>query len=292
MIKSIGIPWWIKIISKLVLSRLPFGYAVWQKLGIFRHGKMDNSAYAMNIFDMHMHNAGLAGNLKGKVILELGPGDSISTAIIASAYSAKAILIDAGNFVRNDIIPYKLLAATLRKKGLPAPDISKVKTVDEILAICEAKYLTNGLQSLKQIDNNSIDIIYSQAVLEHVRLSEFQNTMHECHRILKPKGISSHQVDLRDHLGGALNNLRFNEKIWESNFFAKSGFYTNRIRYNQMLDLFKKAGFEIEATRITKWPTIPTPRNKMSEEFSLVPDDELLVSVFDVLLNKSIEFKP
>jgi hypothetical protein len=30
-----------------------------------------------------------------------------------------------------------------------------------------------------------------------------------------------------------LNNLRFSERIWESEFMAKSGFYTNRIPLGQ-----------------------------------------------------------
>ncbi|MCX6237751.1 MAG: class I SAM-dependent methyltransferase [Bacteroidia bacterium] len=284
---KIRIPYWVKIGAKLVLSRLPFGYSFWQKLGMFRHGEMDISTYAIDVFDTHMLKAGQSGILKGKIILELGPGDSISTAILAAAYNAKAILVDAGSFVRRDVAPYRLLAETLRKKGFSAPDLSTVKNIDEILAICKANYLTNGLQSLKQIDTKSIDIIFSQAVLEHVRQGEFLNTLQECYRILKPKGICSHRVDLRDHLGGALNNLRFSDRVWESTFFVKSGFYTNRIRYNQMLELFKKAGYKTEVTTFTRWETLPTPRHKMVREFRSLTDDDLLVSVFDVLLRKN-----
>lgn len=292
MIKLLVIPWWVKIGIKLVLSRLPFSYADWQRLGIFRHGEMDNSTYAIDVFDMHILKTDLACELNGKIILELGPGDSISTAILAATYGAKAILVDTGSFVRSDVAPYKQLSETLSKKGLPSPDLSTVKTVTDILAICEAKYLTDGLQSLKQIETTSIDIIFSQAVLEHVHKSEFLYTMQECYRILKPKGSCSHQVDLRDHLGGALNNLRFSDRVWESIFFVNSGFYTNRIRYNQMLELFKMAGFQIESTKITRWVSLPTPRNKIAIEFSTFPEDELLVSVFDILLNKDINFKP
>jgi SAM-dependent methyltransferase len=278
------IPWEIKCISKIILSRLPFGYAIWQKLGMFRHGEMDNSDYAIEIFNSHIQKIGLEGKLNGKLILELGPGDSISTAIIAAANNAKAILLDAGSFVRTDVSPYILLSETLRGKGFPLPDFSTVKTIDEILAICQAKYLTNGLESLKQIETESVDIIFSQAVLEHVRLCEFSDTIQECRRILKPKGICSHQIDLRDHLGGALNNLRFSNRIWESNFIFTSGFYTNRIRYNQMLEIFKTAGFRIESSITTRWEKLPTHRNKLNKKFKSLSDNELLVSVFDILV--------
>lgn len=97
----------------------------------------------------------------------------------------------------------------------------------------------------------SIDFIWSQAVLEHIRKSEFLDTMLELHRILRPNGVCSHVVDLKDHLGGALNNLRFSEKLWESNFMASSGFYTNRIRYSEMLDIFHQAGFSVEVVNVS-----------------------------------------
>jgi len=285
-------PWWLKIGVKIVLSRLPFSYTVWQKFGIFRHGKMDNSTYAIDVFDAHMLKTGLLGSLDGKVILELGPGDSISTAILAATYNAKAILVDTGKFVCTEVSPYKLLAEKLRKKGLPSPDLSTAQTIDEILSICKARYMTDGLQSLKQIDAVSVDIVFSQAVLEHIHHNEFLDTMQQCRRILMPNGICSHQVDLRDHLGGALNNLRFSNRVWESNLFVNSGFYTNRIRYNQMLELFIKAGFKPRTLRVSKWSILPTPRKKMDREFQSVPDEELLVSMFDILLKEDINFKP
>lgn len=34
------IPWWGKIVAKLVLSRLPVGYAFWQKLGVKSYLKL------------------------------------------------------------------------------------------------------------------------------------------------------------------------------------------------------------------------------------------------------------
>jgi hypothetical protein len=280
------IPWWGKITTKLLLSRLPFGYSIWQRLGLFRHGRMDNSKYAIGIFNNHTWKSGLSNNLCGKTLLELGPGDSIATAIIASAHGARALLVDTGEFVRSDIGPYLDLERMLIKQQLSPPDLSDCPTINDILARCGAQYMTDGLSSLKQIESESVDLIFSQAVLEHVSRSEFFETMQECCRILKPMGICSHQVDLRDHLDGALNNLRFSERIWESGFFAKSGFYTNRIRFSQMMDLFDQAGFNIEVIDLHRWDKIPTPREKLNEDFRHLPDDDLSVSVFDVHLRR------
>lgn len=280
----VNIPWWSKIVAKIVLSRLPLGYAVWQKLGLFRHGKMDQSAYVIGVFDAHCERAGLKGDLKDRVILELGPGDSIATAIVAASHGASAILVDSGKYVSEDVNLYKSLAEDLQRVDLNPPDLSSAKTIEDILALCGAAYCTAGLASLKTIAQDSVDLIFSQAVLEHVREHEFLETMVECKRILKSHGLASHRVDLKDHLGGGLNNLRFSKKLWESDFFVRSGFYTNRIRFSRMLRLMNEAGFEIEYSKVDRWDAIPIARKSLAEEFSQESDDDLLIKGFDVVL--------
>jgi SAM-dependent methyltransferase len=283
---SIVIPWWGKIGAKLVLARLPLGYAVWRRLGLFRHGEMDASEYAMRVFDSHAERSGLTNRLREKTVLELGPGDSIATAIIAAAHGARAIVVDAGRFVRADRAPYLELQRALTQRGLLPPDLSGCRDIDEILDRCNARYLMKGLESLRLIETGSVDLIFSQAVLEHVRRRDFIETMRECRRILRSDGICSHTVDLRDHLGGALNNLRFGDSIWESEFFARSGFYTNRISYTEMQRLFKQAGFEVDVGGVRRWAVLPTPRSRLAREFRNVPEEELRVSEFDVLLRQ------
>ena len=277
--------WRLKIFAKIILSRLPFGYSIWQKLGLFRPGQMDSSDYALKVFDSHLIRTNLENQIRGKVVLELGPGDSISTSIIAAAHGAKSILVDAGDFMKRDVETYKELSQKLIQKKFILPEISSQMDFKDILKICDSDYLTNGLNSLKSIPSNSVDFIFSQAVLEHLRRHEFLDIMKELRRILKPTGISSHQVDLKDHLGGALNNLTFSEKNWESEFFVKSGFYTNRIQFVDMVEMFKIANFNVNITHVNKWEKLPTSRNKINKKFQKYTDDELLISSFDVVLN-------
>jgi SAM-dependent methyltransferase len=249
---------------------------------------MDSREYAIRIFNNHVEKAGMAGQLAGKTILEIGPGDSISTAIIAAAHGARAILVDAGPFVRVDTAPYRSLISALAGSGLSVPGgLQDCNDVTGILARCNARYLTEGLASLRQLENDSIDLMFSQAVLEHVRKHEFLETMKECRRILKPDGVCSHHIDLQDHLAGALNNLRFSARVWESDFFAKSGFYTNRIQFSRMRELFIKAGFQVECLYVRRWSALPTPRQSLAGEFRGIADDELSVSGFDVLLRRA-----
>lgn len=281
------LPWWAKIGAKLALSRLPAAYGIWQRLGLFRHGYMDTAQYALDVFSSHVERAGLTGRLAGKTVLELGPGDSVATALIAKAFGARAILVDAGAFARPDIAAYRPLADALRAAGLAPPPLDSVTTLDDLLAACDASYLTQGLASLRTIADESVDLVFSQAVLEHVRKHEFLETQRALARVLKPDGVCSHRVDLRDHLGGGLNNLRFSERLWESPFFAGAGFYTNRIGFDGMLQAFAQAGFEVDVTEVRRWDKLPIDRRRLADEFRLIPDDVLTVCGFDAVLRRS-----
>jgi len=278
------LPWWGKIAAKLVLSRSPISYNFWHKLGIFRHGGMDSPAYALNVFEAHASQAVLRyGSLHGMTILEMGPGDSVATAIISKCYGARAILVDVGHFAEyGDFRHYLALCEMLRKRGLNPPNISSARTLQDVLSVCDGEYLTEGLASWRRIPPNSVDFVFSQAVLEHTLKEEFLLTMQECRRVMKPGSFASHRVDLRDHLGGALNNLRFSEQIWESSLFRSSGFYTNRIRYSDMLKVFEAAGFIVEKSEVRRWDELPTPREKLTLPFSNMPKTELCIRGFDV----------
>lgn len=146
--------------------------------------------------------------------------------------------------------------------------------------------MTNGVNSLAQLPSASVDFCFSNAVLEHVPKGDFSKLTNELFRVLKSDGVCVHRVDLKDHLGGGLNNLRFTEAIWEGALFRNSGFYTNRIRFGKMIALFERAGFGCQLPRVVRWDALPTPRVKLEQAFRILPDDDLLVSVFDVVLKR------
>lgn len=257
------------------------------KVGLFRHGQMDNPGYALQVFRKLFDRSEFSKKESDFVALELGLGDSFVSAIVASTYGAsKCYMVDAGNFAVGDINAYQHLIVNLRSAGV---DVSKAEgciSIGEILKRVGGVYLTNGLQSLRSIPDDSVDFIWSQAVLEHIRVGEFNETLHELMRILRVNGIASHRIDLKDHLGGSLNNLRFSTKLWEANWMAQSGFYTNRIRYPNMIKRFENAGFDVDVLHVDKWEYLPILRANMSKEFLEYSVDELRISGFDVILRK------
>lgn len=131
-----------------------------------------------------------------------------------------------------------------------------------------------------------MDFCFSNAVLEHVPKRHFALVAAELFRILNRNGICLHRVDLKDHLGGGLNSLRFSDATWKGKLFRSSGFYTNRIRFGEMLTLFERAGFEYRLPRVIRWEKLPTPRVKLNASFRRLPDEDLLVSGFDVVLRR------
>ena len=279
------IPWWIKIILKIIISRLPGNYEFWQKFGLFRHGSMDNHIYAFKVFKSHIDKVN-GWPIDGKKILEIGPGDGISTAIIAASYNASAVLIDSVDHVNNDIDLYIELCSFLKDQSLNPPLITKKDTVGSILQKCNSRYLTDGVDSFAKVDTDSIDIVFSQAVLEHIEKDIFAREIKECFRVSKNKSVSSHEVDLRDHLSENLNNLRFSEKIWESSFFKSSGFYTNRIQLEEMKSFFTDAGFRFKIISVDSWDALPIKKEKLNKYFRSLSDENLKVKVFNVLLYK------
>ena len=278
--------WRFKILVKLLLSPLPLGYRFWRKIGLFRLGSMDQAEYALRIFRLHTGRAYLNGIPDGMTCLEIGPGDSVASALIAKAYGVDRIyLVDTGNYARVDMHIYKAMSKWLQKQNIDTPDIADINTFDELLEVCNARYLTNGYESLQNIQEDSIDFIWSHSVLEHIRKKEFFEILCELRRILKFDGCMSHNVDFMDHLGGSLNNLRFSEKFWENDFIANSGFYTNRIRYSEMAQIMGKAGFRIDASNFSSWQSLPTNRSDMAMPFNELSEEELNIRCCDYLLS-------
>jgi hypothetical protein len=51
-----------------------------------------------------------------------------------------------------------------------------------------------------------------------------------------------------------------------------------------MLQMFRDAGFTIEALEKKSWDHLPTERGKLAQPFRTLPDSDLCVSDFTVLL--------
>jgi hypothetical protein len=206
--------------------------------------------------------------------------------------ASRAWLVDVGTYASTDIADYRPLLDHLARE-YPNADLEPLKdaeTIDELLSAVNAAYLREGLASFRSIPTNSCDFLFTQGVLEHVLREDFEVTIAEMYRVLKPSAVSSHEIDFRDHLGASLHNLRFPERLWEAPWFARrSGFYTNRLRFSEMVRIFKGAGFSVEVAGVSRWNSIPLDRSSLGEKFATADEDDLLIWEARVRLSKSAE---
>jgi SAM-dependent methyltransferase len=282
------IPWWGKIAAKIVLSRALPSYRVRRAFGLFLHGNLDHNIEQHGDFVKDALAAHARyGSGKAGTILELGPGNTLGTALFAAARGVERTwLVDVGDFAIADMALYRDIAGRLEVEAPGFAARADLADRGRMLTSLNATYLTGGTASLAEIPSGSLDMILSTAVLEHVRRGEFPRLAAEMLRMLRPGGTAFHGIDLMDHLGGGLNNLRFSETLWESAFFANSGFYTNRLRCHEIVAILRAAGFDLALTRIVRWPALPTPRDALAAPFRDLPEDELLISNFRVLVRK------
>ena len=193
-------------------------------------------------------------------------------------------LIDVGNFAIQDINYYKEFSKELIENDIQTPDISSINSFEELLSRFNIIYLKRGLQSFAQIADSSVDMIFSHSAIEHVRLKELPDIVAEMSRVISSDGVMSHNIDLMDHLNYSLNNLRFSEKRWESDFFAKSGFYTNRLRYSQLLDIFQDNNFTVMYKDKGEWVNFPIDLKKINKEFAVLSNNDLLIRTMHVVV--------
>ena len=165
------VPWWLIIGAKIVLSRVPLSYSFWNRFGFFNFGDMDLPDRAFENFLEHAkaarvldENSSLpqlkvSGDFK---VLELGPGDSLFTIMIARALGAsRTWLVDAGFFATTDMAKYDQMLDFLRERDFLLPFKNNPRTLVDILNECNGEYLTEGIPSLAYLPSEAVDFCFS-----------------------------------------------------------------------------------------------------------------------------------
>lgn len=281
-----SVPWWAKGALKLSLSRIPIKYSVRRSLALSRHGGMERPAYAFDIFQRHFTGADFHRKQTGGfTLLEMGPGDSLFSAVIAKAHGASACwLVDVDSCASTDVSLYRDLAEFLKARHLPSPEIAGARSIAEVLTACNATYEIRGLDSLRGLDARSVDFMFSNSVLQAIRRDCFLDTLLELRRIIHPGGCCIHSIDLRDMMSFSLHHLRFSERLWESDLIRRSGFYTNRLRLWEILQMCRAAGFDTEISELRRWDALPIERSRMAAPFRNMTDDDLLPATIRIAM--------
>lgn len=249
-------------------------------------GGSDSARYCYSVWLRHLHILNRYGfKIDGAQIGELGPGDSLGVGLTA-------LLSGAERYVGLDIVPYsakadlsrmldELLRMYIKEEQVPddkefpsvRPRIDSYEfprhVIDRRNVTAKAEEIRNQLRSglnsgyllgyrvpwmsLPQIDEASLDLIFSQAVLEHV--DSLEETYRAMFAWLKPGGYASHVIDFRAHGRSPFWNghWAYSDRQWKL-VRGKREFLLNREPLSTHLILAKKVGFELLLTQRDQAP--------------------------------------
>jgi SAM-dependent methyltransferase len=116
-----------------------------------------------------------------------------------------------------------------------------------------------GDASRTGLPDGSVDMVFSNSVLEHIPQPVLEALFAEAMRVLRPGGIVFHSVNCGDHYAyfdssiSQLNYLRYSDREW--NLMWNNRFhYQNRLRAKEFTAMAQRAGFTIELDASKVWP--------------------------------------
>jgi SAM-dependent methyltransferase len=144
------------------------------------------------------------------------------------------------------------IARRLTQLEAPGPDWAPVwpvpnEDLDALLRRARIDYRAPCDARSTGLREDSIDYVTSTNTLEHIPPDEIVAILREVHRILKPSGLASFQVDYNDHYSyfdttiGPYNYLQFDDRGWHR--YNSALHFQNRLRHDDYLRLFRDAGF-------------------------------------------------
>jgi SAM-dependent methyltransferase len=152
----------------------------------------------------------------------------------------------------------------------------------------EVQYLVPWFDSgVLESKAGSIDMIYSQAVLEHV--DDLTGTYEAMYRLLRPGGVMSHQIDFKSH-GTAKQwngHWAYSERLWKL-IRGRRTYLLNRQPHSAHITLLGECGFEVVCD-ITVRDTTGIQRKQLAREFRGLSDEDLTTSGAFVQAAKKLE---
>lgn len=281
-----------------------------------------SAQYCYSVYLRHLVIAAQHGLATApRTVVELGPGDSIGIGLMALLTGAEQYhALDAvrhASAEMNLLVFDQLVDLLTIQTPIPSggefseilPELSDYRFPREILT--EAR-LTQALASerltrlrnalagdltaspiyylapmgrMNEIPSSSVDLIISQAVMEHV--DQLEAIYAECFRILKPGGFMSHQVDFRCHDTAPEWNghWKYSDLTWR---LMRGGrpWFINRQPCSMHLSLVSRAGFSLCA-EIKQFGNFGISSRQLASRFKALSENDLKTAGVLVLANKS-----
>ena len=248
-----------------------------------------------------------------KIVGELGPGDSVGIGLAALLSGAEMYygmdVIKHVSLRKNLSILDELIDLFKKRENIPDerefknlnPHLDSYKfpsaiLTDEHLSFCldddRVKQIRNSLEdsdnklsmiryiapwnSTELIKSESVDMIYSQAVLEHV--DDLFGAYQAMRLWLKPGGYISHQIDFKSHgLTDQWNgHWTFSDLTWKL-MRGRRAYLLNRQPHSTHIRFLKELGFVIRCDEKTELPS-KIHRQQLASAFKNMAQEDIVIS--------------
>jgi SAM-dependent methyltransferase len=297
--------WKLKVLVQFVLSHIPGGEAVNYLLqhSVGSHSAAILKARISEPLDF-LTSTEPPLTVLGRRVVEMGTGwDGLAPLVLSVLGAESVVTFDHVRHFRFDLGQEALRAlsvdsvverlnrieggAAVRLRALAAE-----KDLDALLHRAKITYVAPGDATQTGLPNNSIDIVYSYAVLEHVSEKVIVGFLREARRILKADGIIACVIGLGDHYTSVdpsltfVNFLKYPEWAWALLVKNKIS-YHNRLREKQFLEIFANEGARVvwKKSHIRARDVAAAANMHVDQRFAGMTPEELAVYRLDVVLS-------
>jgi SAM-dependent methyltransferase len=167
-------------------------------------------------------------------------------------------------------------------------------TGPELLAAAAIEYhAPEDAANLVMLADGSVDLEYSNSVMEHVPGHVIADIMRESCRVLKNDGLALHAIACNDHYAhfdksiSFVNYLQFSERQWR--FWNNSLQYQNRLRAPDFLKLARENGLEIlyEARHVRPGTREALATMKLAPEYAFHSREDVEATSIDFVARKT-----
>jgi SAM-dependent methyltransferase len=245
-------------------------------------------------------------NVLGSTLFEIGTGWYPTLPICFSLAGAKRVItydivrhIDADLTFRMIGALESHLDSIAEACGTPADEVHdryrrllQAKDIHALLKCARVEFCAPADARATRLAPDSIDLVYSNSVMEHVPKDAIRDLMYESRRVLRPGGLALHNVACNDHYAyidpgiSFVNYLQYNESQWSK--WNNSLQYQNRLRAPEFLDLAIEAGLEVIYKRIFVTPGTREALTtfEIAPEFRRFSIEDVAITTIDFIARK------
>jgi SAM-dependent methyltransferase len=256
----------------------------------------------------HLRTAGVA--VAGATIVEIGAGRYPTFPMCLYLASAERVYaLDRDRLISAELVEdladrlsnhIPLIADVARR---PEPEITALQRAmvtalrrGASLAVATGNvidYRAPADATATALPAGSIDIVFSNSVLEHMPAAAIEAAFTEALRILRPGGVMFHAVNCGDHYAYVdrsihqLHYLQYSDEEWER--WNNEFLYQNRLRAKEFTRMARAAGFviDLDASRPHPRRLAELANMTVHPQFSTVyTPDELAITSVDFVARK------